>query len=458
MEKNIYNIFKSVGLVLVLTLFLSSCDKWIDTEINIDPDAPADVPMNLLLPGIQQSIGYNMLGNNSVRTNNIWMQLFDGTERQSFTEARYQLTPADVNNLWNSIYTEMLMNSTVLIAKAELEESPQNAGAAKTLVAATLGMATDLFGAMPYSDAFKGGENVLTPVFDSQQEIYTSIFGLLDEANSSLSASDPIGIDGDVIYDGNASKWQKAANSLKARHKLQLSKVNGNAAYTEALAAAAAGFASNSDDMEVPFEAANKNPIYQFLDERGDIRMNKTLLDMMEATADPRIPFYYAKDGDGNYTGSAPGSENANASQPGPYNASEDSPTVIMSYAELKFIQAESYLMLGQAANAQAAYEAAVAASVAKVTGSANTTWLDANINGVTADLQMIIEQKYIALFSTNQPYADWRRTGYPVLSLAAGAKTSEIPRRFPYGQSEITYNGGNVPAVVITDRLWWDN
>ncbi len=458
MEKNIYNIFKSVGLVLVLTLFLSSCDKWIDTEINIDPDAPADVPMNLLLPGIQQSIGYNMLGNNAVRTNNIWMQLFDGTERQSFTEARYQLTPADVNNLWNSIYTEMLMNSTVLMAKAELEESPQNLGAAETLIAATLGMSTDLFGAMPYSDAFKGGENVLTPVFDSQQEIYNSIFGLLDAANSNLGSSDPIGIDGDVIYDGSASKWQKAANSLKARHKLQLSKVNGTAAYTEALAAASAGFTSNSDDMEVPFEAANKNPIYQFLDERGDIRMNKTLLDMMDAQSDPRIPFYYAEDADGNYTGSSPGSENASASEPGPYNASEDSPTVIMSYAELKFIEAECYLMLGQAANAQAAYEAAVAASVLRVTGSANTAWLDANINGVTADLQMIIEQKYIALFSTNQPYADWRRTGYPVLSLAAGAKTSEIPRRFPYGQSEITYNGANVPSVVITDRLWWDN
>lgn len=458
MEKKIYNIFKSVGLVFVLVLFLSSCDKWIDTEVNIDPDAPADVPMNLLLPAIQQSIGYNMLGNNSVRTNNIWMQLFDGTERQSFTEARYQLTPADVNNLWNSMYTEMFMNSKVLIDKAVLQESPHNEGVGKVLIATTLGIATDLFGSMPYSDAFKGGENVLTPVFDSQQEIYASVFALLSEGASALGAAkDEVGIGGDVIYSGSPSKWIKAANSIKARHKLQLSKVNGNAAYTEALAAAAAGFASNSDDFEVPFEPANKNPIYQFMDDRGDIRMNKTFLDMLEAQDDPRIPFYFAKDGDGNYTGSSPGSENALASQPGSYNASADSPTVLMSYAELKFIEAESYFGLGQTANAQSAYEAAVAASVLKVTGSANSSWLDANINGVIVTLQMIMEQKYLALFSTNQPYADWRRTGFPVLSLAAGAKLSEIPRRFPYGQSEITYNAANVPSVTISGRVWWD-
>ncbi len=456
MKRNIYNIFKSVGLVIILVIFLSSCDKWIDTEINIDPDSPADVPMNLLLPSIEQSIGYNMLGNNAVRTNNIWMQLFDGVDRQSFTEARYQLTPADVNNLWNSMYTGMFMDAKVFINKAEAEESLHNSGVGKVLIATTLGMGTDLFGDMPFSDAFRGGENVLTPAFDSQQEIYATIFRYLDEAVTELgAANDPVGIGGDVIYNGNAGKWIKAAGSIKARHKLQLSKVNGNTAYTEALAAANTGFTSNADDFEVPFESANQNPIFQFVEQRGDIRMGKTLYDMMEAQDDPRIPFYFDDPASG---GSAPGSENGNASLPGNYNASEDSPTVLMSYAELKFIQAECYFMLGQSANAQTAFEAAVAASVLRVTGSANTAWLAANINGTALTLQKIIEQKYIALYSTNQPYADWRRTGFPVLGLADGAKLNEIPRRFPYAQSEITYNGANVPAVVITDRLWWDN
>jgi len=458
MEKNIYKIFKSVGLVFVLALVLSSCDKWVASEININPDAPSDVPMKLLLPGIQQSMGYNLVGNNSVRTNNIWMQLFDGVDRQSFTEARYQLTPADVDNLWGSVYTEMFMNSKVLIDKSILRASPYNEGIGNVLLATTLGIATDLWGDMPFSNAFKGSENVLTPTFDTQQKLYETIFTMLATASTKLSvASDPVGVSGDVIYNGDKAKWLKAANSIKARHKLQLSKVNGNAAYTDALAAAALGFTSNSDDYQVPFETSNKNPIFQFMEQRTDIRMNKTLLDMMKAQNDPRIPFYYAKDASGNYSGSAPGSENVNVSYPGTYAAGASSPTVLMSYAELKFIQAECYFRLGQSLNAQAAFEAAVAASVLKVTGNANTTWLNANIVNISLTLQKIMEQKYIALFATNQPFADWRRTGFPVLGLATGARTTEIPRRFPYGQSEITYNGTNVPSVTITDRLWWD-
>ena len=101
--KNIKKInITNIVVMIALLLMSASCSNWIDQELNIDPDAPADVPMSLLLPAIQQSIGYNLLGNNSVRTNNIWTQHFDGVDRQSFTEARYQLKSADVNNLWNS--------------------------------------------------------------------------------------------------------------------------------------------------------------------------------------------------------------------------------------------------------------------------------------------------------------------------------------------------------------------
>ncbi len=41
----------------------------------------------------------------------------------------------------------------------------------------------------------------------------------------------------DVIYDGDADAWTMAAYALIARAELQLSEVNGAAAYTAALAA-----------------------------------------------------------------------------------------------------------------------------------------------------------------------------------------------------------------------------
>lgn len=462
MKKYINNIFKKAGVTLVFVLILSSCEKWIDTDLNTDPDSPADVPMNLMLPAIQQALGYNMAGNDFVRTTNIWMQQFDGVDRQSYTEARYQLLPADVNNIWNTIYTSIFMNSKVLIDKAENtvgSESPHNAGVGKVIIATTLGISTDLFGDMPYSDAFKGTENVLKPAFDTQQKLYETINELLDAAITDLgSTANKVSVGGDVVYAGNVAKWKKAAYSIKARHALQLALKNGNAAYTAALTAAANGFSSIADDYMVPWNADNHNPIFQFMEQRTDIRMGATLVDLMKVNNDPRLPFYAARDGAGNYTGSVIGSQDAEASYPGTYIAGMTAPSVIMSYSELKFIEAEANLRLGQTAPAQAAFEAAVAASVLKVTGVANTAWLNANVNGVTVTLDLLLTQKYIATFGTNQAYADYRRTGIPSLVIPAGTVLPAVPTRYPYAQDEITYNGANVPTVAISDKLWWDN
>jgi hypothetical protein len=462
--KNLKNIFKQKFIVvLTLALISTACDSWIDHEINIDPDAPADVPMSLILPAIQQSMGYNLVGNNSVRTNNIWMQQFDGTDRQSATEARYQLTPADVNNLWGSIYTEMLKNASIIITKSQREgfESPNYQGVAQVLTATTLGISSDLFGDMPYSEALKGDENILSPVYDSQKDIYASIMSLLTDAVTNLnSTSNAYSITGDVIYGGSTTKWKKAANSIKARHMLQALGKDPAYTYDAILAAVAAGFSSNLDDYKVPFDSSDDNPIYQFMDQRTDIRMGATMVDMLKEVDDPRLPYYADKDGDGEYTGSIPGTENSDASRPGTYIASDDSPTYLMNYAELKFIEAECRLLKSPSdvAGAQAAYEAAVAASVLRVTGNANSAWLVSNINGSPVTMEKILTQKYINSFGTNQAYADYRRTGFPVLNLADGAVINQIPTRFPYAQSELDYNTQNVPSVTLTDKLWWDN
>lgn len=443
---------------MAFILSLSSCEKWIDTSLNIDPDSPADVPMKLLLPAIQQDLGYEMCGSEIVRTTNIWMQQFDGVDRQSYTEARYQLLPGDVNNLWNAFYPSILMNSKVLAEKAESQASPYYAGAAKVIIATTLGMTTDLFGDMPFSDAFKGTQNVLKPKFDTQEKIYDTLFTILDGAIADLSSTtNAIALSGDVIYGNSIAKWKKAAYSIKARHLLQLSEVNGNAAYTDALAAATNGFSSNADDYMVPWNSDNHGPIFQFMEQRGDVRMGATLVDMMNNSSDPRLPFYAYKDDNGEYTGSVAGSENAAASKPGVYVAGATSPSILMTYAELKFIEAEAHFKLGHTVDAQAAFEAAVAASVLKVTGAANTAWLDAHINGIPVTLELIMTQKYIATFGTNQAFADYRRTGFPVVPVAEGAVLPAMPVRFPYGQEEITYNGANVPSVTISTKVWWD-
>jgi hypothetical protein len=447
------------GIIFILTAFLASCD-WIDTDYNIDPDAPGDVPMALLLPGVQQSIGFTILGNDAARPTNIWMQYYDGVARQSYTQGRYQMLPADVNNYWGSVYTDALINSKILLDKAVEEGSPHNAGVAKVMMAYTLGIATDLFGDIPYTEALKGSENVLKPLFDSQQSIYNTIFALLDEAVSDLAGDEPVGIIGDVIYDGDSDAWINAARAIKARAELQLSKRNGSSAYSNALALVDA-MESNADNMLVPFEASNPNPINQFMVERGDVRMSQTFLDELEATSDPRIPFYFGENADGEISGSPVGQQDETASPPGPYLASQTSPIVMMSYAELKFIEAEAAFQSGAGERAVEAYKAAVAASLEQVTGDVDADWMAANIDGENAStltLEDIMMQKRAALVGQIQPFADWRRTGFPSLNLAPDATQTEIPRRYPYAQDEIIYNPDNIPAVgSIIVPVWWD-
>lgn len=448
------------GLMIALISFISSCD-WIDPEINVDPDAPGDVPMNLLVPGIQQSIGFSIMGNDGVRPVNIWMQLYDGVVRQSFTTTRYQLTSADTDNYWASLYTDALINSQILLDKAIAEESPHNAGLAKVLLAYTYEIASDLFGDIPLSEALMGSENNLVPIYDAQQDVYTSIMTMLDEGINDLSsAEETVGIGGDVIYDGDVDKWIMAAYAIKARAALQLSKVNGASAYTAALAAVDMAFTSNADNMEVPWEISNPNPMNQFMVERGDVRMCQTFLDELEATGDPRISALFGPDDAGEISGSTPASANEAASPPGDYLAAPEAPTVLASFVEMKFIEAEAALSTDPA-RAVEAYKAGVAASLRQIAGEADADWLAANVDGETAGtitLEKIIMAKRIALVGQIQPFSDWRRTGIPALTLAPDATKTEIPRRFPYSQGEIIYNPDNVPSIgSIIVPVWWD-
>ena len=133
-----------------------------------------------------------------------------------------------------------------------------------------------------------------------------------------------------------------------------------------------------------------------------------------------------------------------------------------MSYAELKFIEAEAAFMTGDNATAKAAYDEGVTASITKVTGSAPDSAFTADvIDAVTEGnitLEDIIMQKRHATVGQIQPFSDWRRTGIPSLQIANGAVLTGIPRRFPYPQGEIIYNPDNVPDIgSILSPIWWD-
>lgn len=474
----IKNILKlNVAFILFFAVLFSSCEKWIDTDINISPNNPSDVPMSLLLPSIEANMAFDLGGNDLVRPTNLWMQYFNGWARQSLTEGRYSYKPSNVNNLWEGTYNSTMMDIQQVLKKAKEKDSPHYAGVAKVCLAYTLATISDVWGDIPYSKAFLGNEN-LAPAYDSQADIYTSVQALLTEAINDLSVADAdnvVELEGDLIYGNNTAAWIKAAYSLKARYAITLSKVNGNAAYTEALGYLSNAFTSNADNFSFTFTDAANHPLYMFMDSRGDINMASTFIDMLNGDADFRI-LEYSTDGF-NSVGADPGTDvNEDIALPGDYAAAKTAQTHFITYAEVKFIEAEALLATGDADGAYQAYLDGCIASTdlvlaGVVIGKNNAgddvvystdiikaqpwyTVISVGASNLTQEL--IMKQKYIAGYNTSQPYVDWRRTGFPALSRANGA-TTDIPRRFPYPQSEHDYNVNMPGTVSLQDKLWWD-
>ncbi|MEI6275719.1 MAG: SusD/RagB family nutrient-binding outer membrane lipoprotein [Prolixibacteraceae bacterium] len=452
------NLFKmNIALLVIFSLFFTGCKKWIDTDMNINPDVPSNVPMSLLVPSMELSMAYQIGGIRAVKTTNIYMQQINGVARQSAGEAKYILSASDVDDLWRRIYYQPMMDATRIIEKSKAEKSPHYAGLAKVCLAMCLGTATNLFGDIPYTDAFKGDLGVLKPAFDTQENIYKTIDLLLQEAIADLGATENIiALSGDMIYTNNRPSWIKAAYALRARYALYKKDYANAMAYLNNSFLATDKFVQNYGTSN-----AEANPIYQYAtvsSYKNDIKMCKTFIDKLNATADPRRSFY-AKTLGGIYVGSAAGSEDANASGLGTFNNSANSPVILSSYVEMQFIKAECYLQqaVPDKDAAAAAYKVAVGASVQAVTGAAPlATWMNTYINietGATITLQKIIEQKYLALYSSVLPYDDFRRTGFPVLTPVAGA--GSIPVRFPYPQTEVSYNT-NCPSVIDSNQKLW--
>ena len=161
---------------------------------------------------------------------------------------------------------------------------------ADVLMAESLGFVTDIWGDVPFSQAFQGLAQ-LSPTFDKQQDLYAKILSLLDDAIASFQATPLVYEIGDLIYpnaDGDpaaqAAAWLKAAYGLKARYTLHLSKTDASS-WASALTLVNSAMTTNDDDMQLGFGAGvgQQNPLFQFMDQRGDISMHKTFIDMLKS-------------------------------------------------------------------------------------------------------------------------------------------------------------------------------
>jgi hypothetical protein len=458
MKKLLYKLF-----AIALIGLVGSCN-FIDPELNVDPNSPLDVQMSNILPAPQTMYAY-VLGGDFGRYTTIWSQHHAGVERQHAAYDVYVLLENDVNNAWNNMYAVVMQDLSIIKAKADGTGSPHYAGVAKVMEAMALATMVDLFGDVPYSEALQGEaeEPNLKPAYDGQADLYGTIQDLLDEAIADLSNEGSTFSPGadDLIFGGDLSAWIAAANSLKARYYVRLSEVSGTA-YADALDALDAGaIADNAGDAQFNFGSAfvEQNPWYQFEDQRGDVNMGGFFIDLMNSIDDPRRTVFATTNADGDYVGAAAGvpDNGPGISRFGSAYGSANSPVPFVSYVETKFLEAEAALDTDPD-RAATAHNEAITASLAKF-GVSDAAYLaaQANEDGSTITLEKILTHKYIALYTMQEPYNDWRRKGIPDLQPAAGE--TQIAVRYPYPINERLYNGENWPGNVnlFTDNIFWD-
>lgn len=484
---------RATYFILTLLTLTTACDL---EEANVNPQASSTAPRSSVLSSAEVALSFTV-GINAILPNT-WVQQFSGANGDAAPNDNYRINATYFNSVWDGLYVNVLQELEIIKKAGAADNSPYYIGIAKVLNAYTYGTLTDLFGDIPLTDALKGQE-VRNPHYDSQELVYAYINQELDEAIIELSK--PLSSfttvapgNDDVIYKGNIANWLAAAYTLKARYALHLSKVDKVKAATQALAAlykgaTYRGIAANSSDLQLVFGAAttNANPFWQQQTFRPNwVALGRSFVNLLngnsvtddplkpETLPDPRRAAFATQSpaNSGKYRGSVAGIPGA-FSLIGPACAASTAPVILTSFVEAKFIEAEARLILDEQAAAQDALTQAITASFDKfaIAGDTNATApkraaylaAKATLTGdFDADLEAIITQKYIALFTNPEVFTDYRRTGYPAHIPAVGGTTANnpnglIPRRVPYPVGEKALNPNTPEANYQTPRLWWD-
>lgn len=458
-------IFKAGIFTAAAAITLSSCEKYLD-DVRPNPNDPETATLSSLLGNIEVATYSNFSGQNARRAA-IFTQHMAGTDGQMQIVAQYNVTEGDVTNEWKTLYSNAMINASILIEQAG-DENPYYRGIAKILMAMNLGLATDQWGDVPYSDAFKGLSANFTPQYDSQQSVIASIQSLLSEAITDLArpSTSNLFFPGatDYTFGGDVAQWTKTAWVLKARYANRLSDINPSQSATDALNfLAQAGMTSNTDDANCVFgpNGNENNQWAVFNQTRADyIHMGEFFVELMKTNSDPRLPFYCTQDDTSGYSGTAANDlSNTSTSNLGSFYGSVTSIAPLVTYVEAKFIEAEANLRLGNGAAAATAHNDAVKASMLAITGAQQTAYETANASETagTITLQKIMTEKYVALFTQIETWADWRRTGFPALTPNNNAVLGGIPRRLPTPTEERQYNPNAIVVGNILNHVWWD-
>ena len=443
---------------------MGACNTF-DEEINKNPNAPSEASgpqllanAMLSLPGLSSSPQAQFMAQYLAETQYLTASLYP----QSSTSF-YWLYRGPLMDIQTVLNTSKGNNELIV---------------AKVLKAYYFWHITDRWGDVPYDDALKGAEN-FTPVYETQEAIYTKLFALLDEANETTVIGT---LSNDIMYGGNMTQWKKLGNTIRLLMGLRLSKIDqqkGEAEFNKALAAGV--LTSNSDNFVFKHlaDANNQNYWYDQVEVEAHEwwALTKGLVDKMKPVGDPRLLVYgnpnrTSDEYVGQLYGDMVNFDTEEYSLLGSAIWKQDAPVQLVTYAQVLFAKAEAAKMgwiPGGDAEAKLNYELAIAQSFLQWTGSDNGVTDFLAQPGITynpaAAIPQIATQRWVHLFMHGyEAWAEWRRTGYPNDLVSPGGV--EVPRRHTYIEAEQFNNTKNYSDAVqrqfsgqesLYGRVWWD-
>ena len=497
--------------VVALALGLYSCNNDTITTLNKNPNSPEDVPPGPLFTEAARLSVSRWFGGIDLRTYEWIVQQL--SEVQYNDEDRYlRVHAADTEGSFNGAYSGELKDLTQIIAKGQATSDPGIYAPAYALRTLDFSFVTDSWGDIPYSQALKG-DSVGTSLTPAVRQAEGHLHRLLRGSRQGVEGSCRR-----VQWPGRCrSDLRRRPGELAEVHQLASSAVgdprrqrrSGACERADRCRACRAGWADSHQRRQRLFPVAGRWRLQQSvggnLGGRDDWRMSDRLVNIMNATSDPRLPIYaQPAASDGAYRGSPNGvlpappnmPDRATTSRPGVIfykgatvygptfgGAGASLPTPVLTAAEVNFILAEaSERGLGglTAGTAAAYYNAGISAllnqwndmaasSGQSISAGAMATYLASPsvvyTGGVTGQKQ-IAQQKYIALYMDGATaWFEWRRTCVPnTIVPGPDATLNYVPRRLEYPTTEATANGDALKAAIAAQgpdnlgtKLWWD-
>lgn len=476
---------KIIYSIAIFAITLASCTKDFE-EINTNQNAPVSVQPSLLLRQVIYNFGDEMSYEGFV-AGDLLGQYRTALDFNLF--GRHALkSPQLGGNPWPIFFTNLRDNEIIIKQSKETPAFAVYEGPALILKAYMAAGLTDLFGDVPYYEAFNGVEGTVTPKYDLQEDIYQNENGILDNLDKGIAAINAYGgsiqLEGDILFQGDLNAWVRFANSLKIKYLMRISDKVNVASQLQAIFASSNYITTNSQNAVFNFTNSEPNNFRLAQLRVGDFNnfvLSETMEEVLDNLNDTRMGTFFkpvANATTATYKGLLNGVDATSTSiTPADYSLSgtafrEDTSVLDANFAtawETSFFLAEAAQKGLITANAQNLYENGVALAFEYWQTNMPTDYLTGNaaFNAVgTSPLQQIITQKWIAnIINGYEGWTEFRRTGFPVLkNVAASLNNGLIPVRMPYPAEAATLNQENYKvAENATDgnslnvKVWWN-